>query len=248
MACDFRQGDVAAGGGGAPLSALADGVLFEAAPRPLAILNLGGMANLTLLAADGTPHAFDTGPAGALLDGLARLLLDAPRDEDGRRAAEGSVAPELLAELLAHPFLRRAPPQEHRARHLRRRLGGLGRRARGGARPRAADLLATAVAFVAEAVARGLAQAALPGIERLCVAGGGWHNRALRAALAARTGLAVSSTAELGVDPDAREALVFAVLGARLALALPSTDPAATGARRGRVLGKLVAAPPPPGP
>jgi len=106
-ASDFRQRDVALGGEGAPLSALADDALFPARPRPLWILNLGGFANLTLLPAPGEPLlSFDVGPCGSLLDGLARRLLGSAYDRGGACAAQGRPRPELLARWLDHPFLR----------------------------------------------------------------------------------------------------------------------------------------------
>jgi anhydro-N-acetylmuramic acid kinase len=241
VASDFRQSDVAAGGEGAPLSALADGLIFAGVARPLAILNLGGMANLTLLGAhDDDLLAFDTGPAGSLLDGLARRLFDEPYDCDGVRARMGVPEPRLVHALLEHPFLARTPPKSTgRDTFGERFVTDLLDRARG---MRREDLLASAVDFVAATVAQALerfAPAAKSRFERLLVAGGGARNQALLSALARRAPCTIATTAEAGVDPKAREALVFAVLGARCALGIPSTHPGATGARAGRVLGKL---------
>ncbi|MEM7308067.1 MAG: anhydro-N-acetylmuramic acid kinase [Planctomycetota bacterium] len=237
---DFRSKDIAAGGEGAPLSALADGELFAAEARPLAILNIGGMANLTLLGAAGEAQAFDTGPANALLDGLARRLLGRPLDEGGAAAAEGRVDEELVGELLAHPYFGRPLPRSTgRDTFGEAWVESVAAR---GARLRTEDLLRSAVELVARSVADGLelAQGEPPeAAGRLLVAGGGVHHGPLMAALAARTGLRVATTAEAGIDPDAREALVFAVLGARAVLGHPSTRPEATGARPGVVLGKI---------
>ncbi|MEE2941214.1 MAG: anhydro-N-acetylmuramic acid kinase, partial [Planctomycetota bacterium] len=109
---DLRTRDVAAGGEGAPLVALVDDVLFRDAPRPLAVLNLGGIANWTVLADGDEPaRAFDAGPAGALLDGLARRLLSRPYDDGGRVALQGSLDAALLERLLDHPFLLAIPPK-----------------------------------------------------------------------------------------------------------------------------------------
>jgi anhydro-N-acetylmuramic acid kinase len=236
---DFRAADMAAGGQGAPLSALVDGELFAAAARPLTILNLGGIANVTWLASDAPLLAFDTGPANCLSDALARALLARPFDPDGVHAGAGRVHAELLAELCTHPFFERRPPKStgcdtfgpawvagvlERGRALRVGLD---------------DLFATAAALVAESVARALARD-LPGPPgRLVLCGGGARNRALVRELALRTGLETLSSDGLGVDPDAREALVFAVLAARFVLGRPSSEPAATGARSGAILGKL---------
>lgn len=237
VASDFRQADVAAGGEGAPLSALADDALFAGAPRPLVVLNLGGISNLTVLARDGGVLALDAGPCGSLLDGLARRLLGLPFDPDGRTAAAGRARAERLGAWLDHPFFV-APPPKSTGRDtfgaafveaFRSREADLGPE----------DLLATATELVAECVALALRSHAPSVGGSLVLCGGGARNAALVGALRRRTGLPTLSSAALGVDPDAREALVFAVLGARAALGLPSTLEGATGAERGRVLGKL---------
>lgn len=243
VVADFRQADVAAGGEGAPLSALADELLFRRLARPAAILNLGGMANLTLLGERAEPIAFDTGPAGSLLDGLARRLLGAPFDRDGRAAAAGHPHAGLLDELARHPFLDRPPPKstgrdtfgEAWVRGVAERASGLG------VGPE--DLLATAVELVALSVAVALERFGLGRPRELVVAGGGARNPTLVAALARRTGLRVRGSGEVGVDPDAREALVFAVLAARCVLGIPSTRTSVTGALAGRILGAIHAGP-----
>jgi anhydro-N-acetylmuramic acid kinase len=238
---DFRQRDIAAGGEGAPISALADDLIFSALPRPAAILNLGGMANLTILDQHGrAARSFDTGPANSLLDGLARRLLDRPYDERGASAARGTPDKTLLDELLAHEFLRRAPPKSTgrdtfgepwvdavlvRARELRVESTD--------------DVLATAADFVATSVVRGLLEHGGARVDWLVVCGGGVHHERVMNTLALRSPHPVASGADFGVDPDAREALVFAVLAARCVLEIPVTRASATGAREGRVLGKL---------
>lgn len=238
VASDFRQRDVAAGGEGAPLSALADDWIFRAAPRPIAILNLGGMANLTILGERaGDLAAFDTGPAGSLLDGLARRLLGEPFDAGGTRALAGRADESLVLGLLDHPFFARTPPKSTgRDTFGERWVGEFAARA---AYLPSQDVLASAVEFVAASVALALDRFVQSRPDRLLVCGGGVLNRALLLAIGRRARLPVASTAEVGVDPKAREALVFAVLGARCALGIPSTHPGATGARAGRVLGKL---------
>ena len=236
---DFRTADVALGGEGAPLSALCDDELFPDLPRPVMVLNLGGMANATLLREGAAPLAFDTGPANALLDGLARALLNAPYDRGGAVALRGRAHPGLLAELLQHPFFARRPPKS-----TGRDTFGAPWVARVSARAAelglgAEDALATGVALVAESVAGALRQF-LPGAPRaLILCGGGARNLALTQELERRSALATTSSAEHGVDPDAREALVFALLAVRCVLARPSTEPEVTGARPGGVLGKL---------
>jgi anhydro-N-acetylmuramic acid kinase len=247
VASDFRQRDVAAGGEGAPLSALADPILFARAPKPCAVLNLGGMANLTWIGTEPDAlSAFDTGPANALLDGLARRLLGTACDRDGASAARGRVARALVDECLRLPFFARRPPKSTGRDTFGEAFVGAfveSARRHGLDPAQPADLLASATAFVAESVAGALRDFVPERPRELLVAGGGVHNLALMRALAASTGTAVVSSAERGIDPDAREALVFAVLGAAAVLERPLTLPGATGARPGRVLGKL--SPPP---
>ncbi len=238
VASDFRARDVAAGGEGAPLSALADGLVFARAPRPAAILNLGGLANLTFLGAEEDEIlAFDTGPAGSLLDGLARRLLDRPCDHDGAAAGAGIARRELLASLLEHPYFDRRPPKSTGRDTFGESYVDTFVRHAGSAR--AEDVLRTGVELVATSVVLALERFAPARPETLLVAGGGTRNRTLMRALAERAPCRVATSDEAGVDPKAREALVFAVLGARCPLGIPSTHEGATGARRGRVLGKL---------
>jgi len=255
---DFRQRDVASGGEGAPIAALADELLFAGLPRPAAILNLGGMANLTLLpgspgeragarggkAGAGELLSFDTGPANSLLDGLARRLLGRPFDEGGSRALAGRADERLVEELLAHEFLRRAPPKstgrdtfgEAWVESVVARARERGVLASDDAPE---DLLASAAEFVARAALRALAEHGPSGVKWLVLCGGGIHHARLVDALALRSTPPVASSADFGVDPDAREALAFAVLAARCVLGEPVTRTSATGARAGRVLGKI---------
>ncbi len=235
---DFRQRDLAAGGEGAPLLALVDPLLFPG-ERNLAVLNLGGIANLTFLGESGAqgPLSFDVGPAGSLLDGLARRRLGQPYDRDGAKASGGRADLSLVEAALDHPFFDLGPPKSTgrdtfgaawveafalRAEHLS-----------------SEDLLATAVEIVARSVSQAC-ERFLPGSPReVVVCGGGVHNRCLWAALERVLGVPVRSSATHGLDPDAREAIAFAVLAAWNVLGVASTAPRATGARAGRVLGKL---------
>lgn len=244
-ASDFRTADIAAGGEGAPLSGVLDPLLFPALPRPAAILNLGGIANVTYLAPDTDlardpgPLAFDTGPANALLDGLARTWLGIAFDRDGATAARGRACAPLLGELLRHPFFDRRPPKSTgRDTFGAAYVSGVTARARA-LGLEAPDVLATGVALVGESVAEALARF-LPGRPRVLVlCGGGTFNRSLWDELGRRTGLPIESSAVHGVPPEAREATFFAHLAVRCVLARPSTVPSVTGARRGGVLGKL---------
>jgi len=243
VVADFRAGDLAAGGEGAPLSAYGDELIFGAEARPLCVLNLGGIANLTWLGAAGEVMAFDTGPAGALLDGLARRLLDRPLDRGGECAGRGTADRALVELFLDHPFVGSQPPcSTGRDMFGERWLDGLLK-----ALPPGVDancVLASAAVAVARHVAGGLAF--LPqGVERLVVAGGGVHHGPLMKALQAETGTEVVTSEVLGVPPDAREALVFATLGARFVAGEALTRVRVTGAQEGVVLGCWTPAPGP---
>lgn len=243
-AADFRQADLALGGEGAPLSALADDLLFAGLERPLAILNLGGMANLTLLGERGSGQllAFDTGPAGSLLDGLARRFLGQPYDAEGRVASAGEVHPAWVREILSHTFFKQRPPKSTgRDTFGEAWIEALlaspaGRAVQGRGTP---DVLASAVAAVAQSVHEGLESSGVQAPRRLLLAGGGAKNLELVRSLSEGRERVVESSARHGVDPDAREALVFAILGLRCVFGLSSTNPGATGARSGGILGAL---------
>lgn len=232
---DFRSADVAAGGGGAPLTALVEAELFPDEPRPLLVLNLGGIANLTVLDSDGTLTALDVGPANSLLDGLARRHLGQPLDPGGRAAEGGRPDEAWIAAVLEHPFYAAAAPKS------------TGRDTFGeswieslvvhGARLDPADQLRSAAEAIAISVARALEP--LPRGARLLVAGGGVHHEPLMGALGAHTGLEVVPSSAAGIDPDAREAVGFAVLAGRALRGVASSHPGATGARPGAVLGKI---------
>jgi len=229
---EFRLPDVLAGGQGAPLVPLADALLHRDAREYRGLLNIGGIANLTLLPPGrGTEgvRAWDTGPGNTLLDSFARLATGAPYDGDGRLAAAGRALPDLLAAWLAEPWFRRPPPKSTGREHFGGRflppvaLAAL-REQHGDA-----DLAATLVALTVESVAAALAGAP---VDRLYVAGGGSANPTLMAALAARLApLPIATSAALGLPPAAKEAADFAVLALEAAAGRPITLPAVTGVR-----------------
>ncbi|MBI3455501.1 MAG: anhydro-N-acetylmuramic acid kinase [Candidatus Rokubacteria bacterium] len=243
VVADFRPRDIAAGGEGAPLVPLVDWLLFRVPGRVRACLNLGGIANVTLLSERlDAVRAFDLGPANMPLDAVvAAWTRGAERfDRDGVRAAAGRVDARLLDELMAHPFLALPPPKSTGreafgaifVRPLLSRFAG-----------READLLATLTRFVAEAVADGLRRFVSQRVAEVLVSGGGARNQTLMAALQeVLAPAAVRSLEEVGMDPDAKEAVAFAVLANETLFGHPGNLPRATGAAGPRVLGKIVVA------
>lgn len=231
---DFRSADIAAGGEGAPLVPFADHLLF-ADGTPRVLLNLGGIANLTLLPTGRAEDviALDTGPGNMVLDQLARKA-GSERDEDGAGAARGRVIPIALATALAHPyFARRAPKSTGREEFgnpfVQAFLQDV--RSAGGTLD---DALATATALAVESIAGGLERETPRGVrwEELIVAGGGALNPTLISGITGRVGLPVRRTADLGIPVEAREAVAFAILGAYRLRGEPNTLPRCTGASR----------------
>jgi anhydro-N-acetylmuramic acid kinase len=241
VVCDFRSRDVAAGGQGAPLvPAFHRDVFGSATPR--AILNVGGIANLTLLPStvesQPTLGGFDTGPGNALMDYWCRLHTDAPYDDDGRWAASGQVDGMLLVELLADAYFRKAPPKStgrdlFNADWLAQALA----RACGTRAP--ADVQATLLELTARSVIDAL-RAQAPDTRELLVCGGGALNGALMGRLGALCpGLAVATTDTAGLPAMQVEAAAFAWLARQFCERLPGNHPGVTGAAGLRVLGAL---------
>ena len=237
VACDFRPADMVAGGQGAPLVPFADARLFHDPSRDRIALNLGGMANLTWIPARGEVEACDTGPGNALMDALALRATGQACDEGGRLAVRGRVLPEVLDELMAHPYLSRPAPKstgrEEFGRPVAERLWGRGS---------AEDLLRTAAAFTAASVALHVERYRSGRPVELLAAGGGVENPVLMEELRARlpAGVTLRRMDELGIPAQAREAMAFALLGHETAHGRPSNVPRATGASGPVVLGKLV--------
>jgi anhydro-N-acetylmuramic acid kinase len=227
VVADFRSADVAAGGEGAPLVPLYHAALARGLERPLALLNIGGVANLTWIGA-GAPEegdqllAFDTGPGNAMIDDWVLAQTGAPFDRDGVLAASGTIDQALLARFLAHPYFARRPPKSlDRDDFAAFRPTGLSLE----------DGAATLAAMTVAAIARGAAHFPAPA-RRFLVTGGGRHNAALMAMLANRLGAPVAPVEAVGWDGDALEAQAFAYLALRSRLHLPLTMPGTTGAPR----------------
>lgn len=219
----FRHADVAAGGQGAPFAPLYHRALAASLARPLMVLNLGGVGNVTYIG-DETTIAFDTGPASALLDDWVARHTGAAFDAGGAIAASGRVDAAILAQLMAHPYFALSAPKSLDRNDFHARAGiveGLG----------LADGAATLAAFTVESVAASLAHVPrAPG--RWIVGGGGRHNRFFMAALAARLGVPVEPAETVGWDGDFIEAQCFGYLAVRSRHGLPLSLPTTTGVPR----------------
>ena len=237
---DFRRRDVACGGEGAPLAPAFHQWLFADADRNRAVLNIGGIANVTMLGKGGAPVVgFDTGPGNTLLDAWIRHQRGRAFDEAGAWAAEGAVTEALLGSMLDDPYFAEAPPKSTGFEYfngswLRARIAALGTEPIA-----AADVQAT----LAELSARTMATAILdvaPDIDEVLVCGGGIHNTDLMARLEGYlSGVAVTSTETFGLHPDWVEAAAFAWLALRRLENLPGNLPEVTGASAAQVLGGI---------
>ena len=241
VVCDFRSRDVAAGGQGAPLVPAFHAASFrQPGPQPhqpRAVLNLGGIGNLTMLPADGNVLGFDTGPANVLMDLWCQRHTGRAHDEDGRWAACGRVDETMLAQWLAEPYFALSPPKST-GRDL---FHGhwLDSQLADGMHRAPVDVMATLAALTARSVASALLAHA-PETQALFVCGGGAQNGHLLALLQQELkGVQVTSTATLGVPPDEVEALAFAWLAHACLAGEAGNVPAVTGARAPRVLGAI---------
>lgn len=233
---DFRRRDVAAGGQGAPLMPAFHQAMLAPCGEDVAVLNLGGIANLTLLPRAGEVSGFDTGPANGLMDAWMLEHCGQGFDADGRFASSGQPDEALLAALLAEPWFMLPPPKStgrdlfHLA-WLRRHISAR--------ELAAADVQATLLELSARSIVQALRHTQA-GTRRLFVCGGGVHNGALMRRLAQLLpDASVQSTAVLGIDPDFVEAMGFAWLARQTLEGLAGNLPAVTGARGPRVLGAI---------
>lgn len=234
---DFRRRDVAAGGQGAPLMPAFHAAMLGSAREDRVVLNLGGIANVTLLPREGAVTGFDTGPANGLMDAWMLRHRGVGFDADGAFAASGQVDDALLERLLADPYFSQPAPKS--TGRDRFHLDWLLAQVSDATAPAAvqATLLELTARTVADAVV-----AALPGARRVLVCGGGVRNGALMARLAAcLPKLQVESTAAHGIDPDFMEAMGFAWLARETLAGRPGNLAGVTGARGPRVLGCVYA-------
>jgi len=239
---DFRTRDMAAGGKGAPLVPYLDYLLFRHAKKGRVALNIGGIANVTAIPPNARPadvSAFDTGPGNMVIDALtAEFTKSRERfDRDGRIAATGRLDRRLLDRLLADPYYRQLPPktagrEQYGATFIARLKQRLPLR----------DLITTSTALTAATIALGIERLIQPRmrVDELIAAGGGVHNRTLMGYLQAfLPGVRIAWTTDFGIDPDAKEAVAFAVLAHETYHQRPSNLPSATGAGHAVILGKV---------
>ncbi|BFT75560.1 anhydro-N-acetylmuramic acid kinase [Paenibacillus sp. P36] len=250
---DFRTADMAVGGQGAPLAPYGDFIMFRDAAKGRILQNIGGIGNCTAIPAQGTAAtmsdasqliAFDTGPGNMIMDQVVYELSEGrlTYDADGAWAARGQVHPELLEEMLAHPYFAQLPPKTtgrelfgkaYTAAWLKSAL------ARGLAHE---DIVATATAFTAHSIARAYKDFVLPhcAIAEVIVSGGGARNLTLLNMMQELLPeQAILTSDELGISGDAKEAILFALLGNDCIHGVPNNLPSATGAERLTVMGKL---------
>lgn len=240
VVADFRRADIAAGGQGAPLLPAVHAMLLATPGQTRVVLNLGGIANITVLSADGSVIGFDTGPANGLLDAWCLRHRGEAFDRDGIFAASGQIDQALLSAMLDDAYFSLPPPKSTGREHFH--LGWLDAHARSASLP-PADVQATLLELTVRSVAAAIDRHA-PDASDVLLCGGGVHNSVLVRRLSeVLNPRAVRSTHEHGIDPDYLEATAFAWLARQRLLGLPGNLPAVTGARGPRVLGAVYAAP-----
>jgi len=244
---DFRPADMAAGGQGAPLVPFVDYLLYRHPKRNRAALNIGGIANVTVIPARAKPEdvvAFDTGPGNMIVDALVEKFTHGRShyDKDSQIALRGRLLPKLLTELMENPYLRRQPPKtagrEQFGQSCAQKILSWAKQRR--AKPE--DLVRTATIFTSLSIANAFQQFILPlvRIDELIVSGGGARNPLMMVYLSAILGFSITFSGELGIKPEAKEALAFAILAYESYHGRANNLPSATGANHPAVLGKLV--------
>jgi len=235
---DFRRADIEAGGQGAPLVPAFHQAVFASDTEDRVILNIGGIANITILTTGATMpvSGFDTGPGNTLMDSWTRQHLQAAMDNNGEWAASGQLDHALFENMLSDPYFQAAPPKSTGREHfnpdwLSRYTTQSGASAN--------NIQATLCELTAQTIATAI-QTHAGRTERLIVCGGGVHNDHLMGRLAANMpGLAITSTAAFGLMPDWVEAAAFAWLAKQQLAGMPGNIPAVTGATRAVSLGQL---------
>ncbi len=239
---DFRSADCAADGQGAPLVTRVDALLLGSVSEDRVALNLGGIANVTLMRAGAPPEeavAFDTGPANMLLDAFVRARTGGERnlDRGGELARRGRIDAKLLAAMLDDPYFAASPPKTTGRERFGQQF--LEEHHEALAPLSLEDGAATLTELTAASIARALARSGFTGA-RVIVSGGGAHNRTLLGRLTRRLEPARVETSDaMGIPVDAKEAMAFAVLGYETLRGRAANVPGATGARRSVVLGAI---------
>src|ERR1017187_656874 len=249
---DFRSADMAVGGQGAPLVPFVDYLLYRDAKIGRVALNIGGIANVTVIPARAKAEnvfAFDTGPGNMIIDSLMQHFSDGKvrYDDNAEFAITGAVSPELLDLLLADHYFRLRPPksagrEQFGVAYAKKLIEWAAKH-----RVRTADLVRTATVFAALSIVDAWHRFVAPRakVNQLIVAGGGAHNPLIMAQLAAALdGIEVKTSAALGVPEDGKEAFAFAILAYETFHGRPANLPSATGAKRRAILGKVCYAPP----
>ena len=242
---DFRPADMAAGGKGAPLVPFLDYALFRDVRIGRIVQNIGGIANLTAIPAKAQPEdvvAFDTGPGNMVMDQLTELLFNKPYDRNGAVAARGKVIEAVLEQSLRNRFFAARPPRTAGREEFGREYASVFLRRCGNACKE--DVVATATALTAKSIAQAIARFVMPRstFTEYIVSGGGTENRTLIRWLKEEVealGLKLRHTNEFGLPSQAKEAVAFAVLAYQTWHKQPGNIPAATGATRAAILGKV---------
>ncbi len=236
----FRNGDVAEGGSGAPLVPVLDLALFRHPRRSRVILNLGGIANLTVVERKSTIKnliAFDTGPGNVLIDHFSQMLCGHSYDEDGRLASRGTARQSILDRLMDHPYFKTTPPKSTGRETfgsdylstIEKLLEGV----------KIEDVMATVTEFTAVSIADQLQRYVPLALDEMIVSGGGAKNGFLLRRLRERCNVPVVRSDELGVPSHAKEAMLFAYLADAALSRTPANVPSVTGARRFAVIGRI---------
>ncbi len=239
VVADFRRRDMAAGGQGAPLAPPAHAALFPPGPEGRIVINLGGIANASILRPGQEPIGLDTGPANTLMDAWHRRHRQAPFDRDGQWAASGTAHPALLDQLLSEPFFAAPAPKSTGPEHFNldwlQRLGGKWLETLP-----TEDVQATLLELTVESITQGLSpwrveEAGTP----ITLCGGGAYNERLVERLGERLDATVESSAALGLAPECVEGAAFAWLARQLIRGQPGNAPRVTGAAGPRLLGGI---------
>jgi anhydro-N-acetylmuramic acid kinase len=234
---DFRRKDIAAGGQGAPLVPAFHHAVFHSSKKNRVIVNIGGIANITVLPANGGVTGFDTGPGNVLLDLWIQKNLGKKYDHAGTWAQQGKINPSLLNTLLNENFFK-TPPPKSTGRELFN-IDWLEKKLSLEQKPvNAADVQATLAAFTSKSISDAIKIYA-PEIDEIFICGGGVHNDFLMELLHRDTQLTIQNTSELGIDPDWVEAMAFAWLAKQTIEGKTGNLPTVTGATKAVVLGGI---------